>query len=70
LKAALEAANAEKNDSAVDYCFVGEELEVSLASIAKMDIKLMDTLANLAHVTSQFRNKASYMMLLALSCLV
>jgi hypothetical protein len=58
LKAALEAANAEKNDSAVDYCCVGEELEASLNSIAKMDIELMDTRADLARVTSQFRNKA------------
>jgi hypothetical protein len=58
LKAALEAANAEKSDSTVDYCCVGEELEASLVSIAKMDIEVMDTRANLVHVTSQFRNKA------------
>jgi hypothetical protein len=57
LKAALEAANAEKNDSAVDYSYVGQELETSLASIAKMYIELMDARANLAHVTSQLRNK-------------
>jgi hypothetical protein len=38
LKAALEAANTEKSDSAVDYCCVGEELEASLAIIAKMDV--------------------------------
>jgi hypothetical protein len=33
-------------------------LEASLASIAKIDIELMDTRAYLAHVTSQFRKKA------------
>jgi hypothetical protein len=52
LKAALEAANA------VDYCCVGEDLEAILASIAKMDIELMDKRDNIVHVTSQFQNKA------------
>jgi hypothetical protein len=58
LKAALEAANAEKNDSAVDYWCVGEELEASLARIVKMYIELMYTWANISHVTIQFQNKA------------
>jgi hypothetical protein len=44
LKAALEAANAEKNDYAVNYVCVGEELEASLAGIVKMDIRLEDKL--------------------------